>query len=116
MKPEDWIDKGYKRFELVDGLFDRNADFVLQKCFKDEQGKKFYITVYVYDRDKYLIKDHPDRYGFMPTAQFELRDNKPFFNLEMNGTFTIDECERWFEDAFRFFGSPYYELYENESM
>lgn len=116
MEIKDWIDAGYKRFELTDRLLNKNADFGLQKSFRDEQGKKFYITVYVYDRDKYPNKYKVDRYGFMPTANFDLRDNQPFFNVDMNGTFTIEECEAWFERMFEFFGRPYYALYENATI
>ena len=40
MKPEDWIEAGYKRFEFGDKKLNKRADFGLQKRVDDEQGKK----------------------------------------------------------------------------
>lgn len=111
MDIKDWTDAGYKMFDVKVSYINRNADFGLQKCISDDKGKKYYITVYVYDREKYSGDYNVvDRYGFMPTVHFDLRDNQPFFNVDMNGNFTINECELWFEGLFEFFGKPYYAL------
>lgn len=118
---DDWLTAGYKRFALTDNPLNKHADFGLQKLFSDDIGKRYYITVYVYDRSHYpgypWEESEPEPHGFMPTAQFHVGktdDNSryPFFNLEMNGTFTIAECEAWFNKAWEMFGKPYYSEWE----
>jgi hypothetical protein len=107
----DWTNAGYKRFTFSSAI-NKNADFGLQKLFSDDIGKRYYITVYVYDRSKYpgypWQEAEPQQYGFMPTCHFLDGSDGPFFNLEMNGTFTISECEVWFNRAWEIFGKPYY--------
>lgn len=116
---EEWIDRGYRRYDVspTNREVNRLADFLLQKRFDDELGKKYYITVYSYDRDKYPpharehVKNLP-RYGYMPSAHFSLRDHQPFFNIEMNGIRSIDEVESYFERFWEMLNKPYYELFE----
>ena len=113
---DDWIAAGYKRFELNTAPLNKNADFGLQKLFRDDTGKQYYITVYVYDRTRYPgypwdSKDDAP-YGFIPTAHFfvgeEGAHSQPFFNIEMNGRFNITEAEEWFAKIWELFGKPYY--------
>ena len=116
MTLDDWLSAGYKRFEMNNSPINKSADFGMQKLFSDDTGKRYYITVYVYDRSRYpgypWGKDDEPQYGFMPTTHYTVgKDdeyNYPFFNLEMNGTFTIAEAEAWFEKAWEMFGKPYY--------
>ena len=107
----DWLSAGYKRFELRKPLT-KSADFGLQKLFRDDTGKRYYITVYVYDRTRYpgypWQDAFPEPYGFMPTAQFNLVEHEAFFNVEMNGKIDIAEMEVWFELLWERFGNPYY--------
>lgn len=116
MNLDDWLTAGYKRFALNDSPLDKNADFGLQKLISDDIGKRYFITVYVYDRSRYpgypWKETNPQPYGFMPTSHFLDGRDGPFFNLEMNGTFTIAECEDWFNKAWEVFGKPYYERWE----
>ena len=118
---EDWIAAGYKKHSP--GVIDRHAAFLLQKRFDDEVGKKYFITVYVYDRDLYPdhVKEHVahiPRFGFMPTAHFSLGDNRPFFSIDMNGIesseVTIADVEQYFERFWNFFDRPYYEEFHYE--
>ena len=53
MTPDDWIAAGYKRYEVRNKQTNKLADFLLQKRFDDDVGKKYFITVYCYDRTKY---------------------------------------------------------------
>lgn len=111
---EDWTDRGYKRYEIPSKTRDFNklADFMLQRRFDDEVGKRYFITVYCYDRDRYpaeIREKLHERYGFMPTVHFELGDNKPFFAIEMNAIKSIDEVESYFEKFWLMLGKPYYE-------
>ena len=113
---DDWIAAGYKRFELDNSPINKLADFGLPKLFRDDTGKRYYITVYVYDRTCYpgypWNDAMPEQYGFMPTAQFHVGEEgsyeQPFFNIEMNGRFTITEAEEWFAKIWELFGKPYY--------
>ena len=112
---EEWIANGYRRYEVLHAKeLHKLADFILQKRFDDEVGKKYFITVYCYDRSKYPqemsahIKNLP-RYGYMPVVNFNLGDNMPFFNIEMNSVKSIDEVEDYFEGFWRHLKSPYYE-------
>lgn len=43
---QDWINQGYKKFHST---FKEYADYGLQKLIKDEVGKKYFITVWVYE-------------------------------------------------------------------
>lgn len=114
---EDWTDRGYKRFEISDNARDINklADFMLQRRFDDGKGKKYFITVYCYDRNRYpahIRERLHERYGFMPTVHMSLRDNQPFFNIEMNGITSIDEVESYMEKFWLMLDKPYYEEWD----
>ena len=76
LTPEDWEAQGYKRFKST---IKPNVAFGLQKRFDDEIGKKYFITIWVYDyEDDYhkrfmnlsRWKDQFSRYGFQPDVQF----------------------------------------------
>ena len=119
MTPDDWIAAGYKRYEVRNKQTNKLADFLLQKRFDDDEGKKYFITVYCSDRTKYpephvrFFKDTPIAYA--PTAHFVLGDNLPHFNIEMNAVETlhggIRAVEDWFEVFWKVFRQPYYEKY-----
>jgi hypothetical protein len=113
IKPQEWIDRGYRRYDISYERREMNklADFMLQKRFDDEVGKKYFITVYCYDRKKYPPEHQKNlpEFGYMPTAHFALRDNNPFFNIEMNGINNIDEVESYFELFWNTLNQPYYE-------
>lgn len=111
MKPEDWIAAGYKRFEFSDRTLNKLADFGLQKRFDDEEGKKYFITVYVYDWSKYP-QHHGDPFGFMPDVQFRLGNDAPTFDITMNGTFDIAIVEKEMKRLWEHFGKPYYDKWE----
>lgn len=111
MIPEDWITAGYRRFELCDRLLNKSADYGLQKRFDDAQGKKYFITVYVYDWSKYPQR-HGERFGFMPTVNFNLGNDEPFYDITINGTFDIAQCEIEMERLWIHFGMPYYEEFD----
>jgi len=101
MNPTDWLNAGYKRYEIpANSVMYNLVDFILQKSIKD-----YCITVYVYDRSKY--QDYPEayteQYGFMPTAHYSLGEDAPFFEVTMNGTFTVEECETGFEKLWNAF-------------
>jgi hypothetical protein len=114
--PEDWIARGYRRHEVSESRREMNklADFILQKRIDDEKGKKYYITVYCYDRRRYPYPHNEmgDPFGFMASVHFALRDGKPFFNIEMNAVKGIDDVEAAYEGFWNHLGRPYYETWE----
>ena len=116
LTPEDWEAKGYKRFEST---FKPNAAFGLQKRFDDEIGKKYFITIWVYDHeDEYhrqfmglpQWKDQFSRYGFQPDVQFTYSDipfdiSLHFSNSDKWGVTPIEYVERFFVFEVLFFSA-----------
>jgi len=95
-KLDDWLNAGYKGYEVpARSEAFKLADFLLQKRIEE----KYYITVCVYDHSRY--PDYPEayteQYNFMPTSRFSIGEDKPFFEVSMNGEFTVEECEMWLE-------------------
>jgi hypothetical protein len=107
---QDFINQGYKRFTQS---FLNKADFGLQKLIKDEKGKKYYITVYVFDFSKFPGYDCENRYGFQPDVQFETQSGE-CLNISMiidSGT-DISTIEGHFEEIFQKMNIQYYELWD----
>lgn len=70
---EDFLEAGYKRFEQTYN----SADYGLQKCIRDDKGKKYYITVFVYEHFKNeYFKSVPNmqRFSFSPNVQYKEKD------------------------------------------
>lgn len=119
-QPSEWESHGYKYHKLRNEneqqrSMNKLADFLLQKLISDEHGKKYYITVFCYDRKKYPTYGIKlSEYGYMPTVQFYIQKEHtgPFFNVEMNNIRSITEVEEYFEKLWNLFGCVYYELYE----
>ena len=123
LTPEDWIAKGYKKFT---SNFKPLAAFGLQKRFDDDNGKRYFITIWVYDHEDEYHKrfmglpqwqQHFSRYGFQPDVQFE-RDNIPFdvtlhfSNSEQWGVTSIEYVEKFYEKMWRDMACDYYETWE----
>lgn len=109
---QDWIDAGYVRYCLNgDKQFNKLADFLLQKLIKDTNGKKYYISVYVYDRKSYpdYVQSKVPEFGFMPVIHLALGDDMPFFEVQMNGISnkTVADVEKYFDKFWAAAGSPY---------
>lgn len=118
INPQEWIDRGYRRYDIPYERreYHKLADFLLQKLVDDKVGKRYYITVYCYDRRNYLITNQitlPE-FGYMPSAHYSLRDGNPFFNIEMNAVSDIDQVEHYFDLFWTTLGRPYYEKFENQ--
>lgn len=68
---DDWYAAGYKRWETREEQIHKLANFGLQKRFDDSVGKKYFITVYVYDNKRFKEYNQTlDDFGFMPVVQF----------------------------------------------
>lgn len=119
IKLESWLEAGYRRYEVHDKGTSKLADFILQRRYDDDQGAKYFITTYCYDRMKYpephksMFIDSP--HGFMPSAHFQLGEGQPFFEIEMNSVEqmnSISEIEQWYDKFWTLLGKPYYEVFE----
>ena len=114
LTPEQWIASGYKKFKLSPVL-DKLADYGLQKLFSNIMGKKYYLTVYVYEN---FNKDYYTKYNgailpysFSPEVQFDPK-GKMTFNAQfiMSVNTTIEDVEKQVRELWISVGSPYYEL------
>lgn len=98
---------GYRRFDTRTEPF-KLADYLLQKCIRDDKGKKYYITVYVYDRSKY---NHPyiTGLGFQPEEQFR----EDGVTSTVDDTYhddentTVESMEEFFDALWAHLGKPY---------
>lgn len=110
----DWTERGYRRCEVGPNReINKLADFLLQKRIDDDIGKRYYITVYCYDRSRYpdYMQDHMSAVGFMPTAHMSI-DSGPHFEFTVNACDSIDPVETYFDQFWRVVGQPYYELFD----
>lgn len=123
MIPQDWIDAGYKRWETNKTEINKLADFGLQKRIDDETGKKYFITVYVYDWRPYKERGHiGPEFGFMPDVQFgefgESEDTNvsPIIDVtyHVRETDTVEKIEKFYEDMWEHLKRPYYERWNVE--
>jgi hypothetical protein len=111
---QDWIDLGYKKFNST---FKEYADYGLQKLIKDEVGKKYFITVWVYENSKKgYFREGMQPTSFSPEVQFRLYKNDeelPTVNMDfiLNSASTIKEIEDMIEWYWLYSGKPYYEVY-----
>jgi hypothetical protein len=114
---ENFLDAGYKKFKQT---FLNNADFGLQKCIRDDNGKKYYITVFVYENfnKPYMREYSQDRpYSFSPDVQFEGKvegDPTVDISLIVDNSTTIQIIEDKFEMLWKVLGEVYYERYYGE--
>ena len=104
---KDFTDSGYKQFPRS-GL--NNSDFGLQKLISDDLGKRYDITVWVYDWAKYEKYNLPYSISFAPDVQLKLQ-NDMHFNVEMllNPDSTIADIESFYNDMWEKFNCQYYE-------
>lgn len=112
---QNWLDAGYKRY---DGNHLNNSDFLLQKRFVDEAGKKYFIDVWVYEHSKheyYSRNSALPPLAFQPEVQFRREGNMTLnITLLMNENSTISEVEQQVECLWLFLERPYYERYNYE--
>jgi hypothetical protein len=107
MTPEDWLEAGYKKYPSPHN----NADFLLQKCVRDGEGrKKYYVDVYVYDWAKYW-NPVPYQWGFAP--EMRLEDPKQqitgvTIQLNMTNNDTVADVEAMMEKFWAFVGIDCY--------
>lgn len=111
--PEDWIAKGYKQFKSTTKPL---AAFGLQKRFDDDSGKRYFITVWVYDNSPFQDRfEGWVKYNFQPDVQFTMEDGTTFdvthyhTNNAKWGVTSIDDVEAFFYNMWEKLGCEYYE-------
>ena len=115
LAPEDFIAAGYHKFTGYTGHY--NADFGLQKLIADDIGKRYYITISVYDNSKFkdshptYFKEQP--WSFTPHVQFVIcsRITTSIEFLITTDT-TIAEIEEYFDRIWTRMNCEYYERFE----
>jgi len=111
---QDWINQGYKKFTSAHKEY---ADYGLQKLIKDEIGKKYHITVWVYENsNKGYFREGMQEVSFAPDVQFRIHkedEELPTVNMEfiLNNSSTIQEVQEMIEGYWLSSGKPYYEVY-----
>lgn len=111
---ESLIKGGYKPFKQ-DNLKEFTKDF-LQKCITDGLGKRYYITLAVYENSKYITKGMSlPEFSFSPDVQFTTPAGTTF-NVEMltSATDSVESVERFFEKLWCALECTYYEKYYYE--
>jgi len=119
IKPEDWIAVGYRK-SPTNPILDKNADYILQKLFSDDAGKRYYLTVYVYENynksyyEKYnaQCEGTVPPYAYTPDVQFS-PEGECTMNVQllMDRDSTINAVESQVYDLWLDLGCPYYELW-----
>ena len=115
LTPQDFIDAGYRRFDQVNHIRE-HAAYGLQKLISDSVGKRYYITVYVYDNREINSRfgaNMPD-FSFSPDCQFrDGEENEMFVNVELllHKDNTIEDIEQKFDIMWKALGSFYYEKF-----
>lgn len=112
MQLQDWLDAGYRRYDKVTW---NNADFSLQMLFTDDIGKRYYLTVYVYEHwnKNYHFEGMPE-ISFAPEVQFRMEDTEPTVNVELilHKDSTIEQVEDRVLAIWEGLGRPYYDKFD----
>lgn len=113
LKEEDFLINGYKRFDGGSAQL-KHADYLLQRCIRDEIGKKYFITVYVYDFSRYN-QPHLKGLSFMPDVQFREGGVCPTIDVTYidDESTTLESMETFFENLWVHLGKPYADRYED---
>ena len=116
LTPEDWIAQGYKKFT---SNLKPHIAFGLQKRFDDDEGKRYFITVWVYDNSPFQDRyEGWAKYSFQPDVQFTMEDGTTFdvvchhTNNVKWGVTSIDDVEAFFYNMWEKLGCQYYEKWE----
>ena len=115
LTPQDFIDAGYRKFDQVKHIRE-HAAYGLQKLISDSVGKRYHITVYVYDNREINSRfgaNIPD-FSFSPDCQFrDGKENEMFVNVELllHKDNTIKDIEQKFDTIWKALGCIYYEKF-----
>lgn len=112
MTEQDFISMGYRRYNQSR----KGSEYMLQKRVDDEQGKRYFINIYVYDWRKYTYQyPHMSDFSFAPEVQFRaFEEGKMTMNVSLitNSNTTIEQIEKEFEGVWVYLGKPYYSRWD----
>jgi hypothetical protein len=112
---QDLIDAGYHEYSSGTKL--KGEDYYLAKIFKDEIGKKYQITFYVFDWSKYP-QHIGERLSFMPVLYLYGKDitfdTETTVNADSSKV-TLVEIESYCLGLWRQHGEHYHSIYGEES-
>lgn len=112
---QDWLDAGYKRYN---NHMYKSADFLLQKRFDDEIGKKYFIDIWVYEHfNKVYFSNNPGLkpVSFQPEVQFQRGEDMTLdFTLHMKQDSDIADVEQQVEHLWVLLEKPYYEKWSEQ--
>lgn len=112
MKIEDLISYGFKEWP-INPEFDKH-DRHLQYCYRDENGKKFYVNVRFWQFSKHSNLDRVVEDGFDAYCQFDMNGPRTF-NVDLSvRDMTPGQVVEWFNQLFDKLGCSYYEKHEHE--
>ena len=108
MTGQDFIDAGYTRWDPV-----LNADCVTdlyQKWFKDDNGKRYAITVERWDFNRISpLKQKPK---FQWSVQFNNKSNGETVDITCLHGWSIEDAEKFYADLWNTGWFKYYERYD----
>lgn len=109
MTKEDFIKAGYHRFDPPP--YENCISDMFQKCFRDDKGKKYFITVERWDYTPVARgRDIPVSYNFV--VQF-VHKNGGTIDVSCFSGWDIESAEKYYEDMWNTGWFEYYE--ENEA-
>ena len=112
---QEWLDAGYKQYNQKTYNL---ADYLLQKRIDDEQGKKYFIDIWVYEHfnKPYFANNlFIQKIAYQPECQFRASSEGLMTvnaKLIMNNKSTIMDVEQEFEKMWVFFGEHYYSKWD----
>ena len=107
---ESLLAAGYKAYGKSGAARFKNADDLYQKCIRDDKGKKYYITIYMYDWRETVLPYR--KINFMPEVQFrDPSDKCPTIDVTYfdDKNTTVESLESFFDSLWVWHGSNYYE-------
>lgn len=96
---EDYFkSKGYKRFNSPDIYGTTNVVCIYQKLFSDEIGKKYYITIKLYEN--WWGAGKGEKYLYEYECQLHKKGTNAPFNITFFDDWKLDEVENYVESLF----------------
>lgn len=110
-----FLNRGYKKYDRTQ--FD--SDMVMynfQKCFSDENGKKYFIDIHKNSHDWMREWDRQQEwytpYSYEFSCQLYKKDTHAAVNMEFFSDWTIEQVEEFIEKLFQNGELDYYERWD----
>lgn len=113
MTNEDLIARGYKRFK-PSPLYNDCITDLLQKCFSDSHGKKYFINANRWDFSRYNDANHKYEPQYEYDVQLYRKETGDAVDVSFHNSWSIEDVEEWVEWLFQSGRFKYYEEWERE--